>query len=275
MNNNEENWYGEEQTNNVKLIFKMKKKLYDDRSKYQHLEIYESNEFGKVMFLDGTVQLTERDEFIYHEMITHVPLNYHRAPKKILVIGGGDGGTVRELLKHRVESITLVEIDKMVVDASKKYFPSLAKSLEDRKVEVIIDDGIKYVQKTISRYDIVIIDSTDPVGPAKALFSDKFYQNLRSKLNKNGIVVTQSGSPFYYPEHLEIAVKNMRRSFAHTYTYLADIPTYPSSIWSFTIATDAKLDKVYRRNVDAKYYSYKLHKNLALPPFVEAIINNI
>ncbi len=275
MKEDRENWYGEQQTNNVKLLFKMKKKLYDDRSKYQHLEIYESFEFGKIMFLDGTVQLTERDEFIYHEMITHVPLNYHRAPKKILVIGGGDGGTVRELLKHKVESITLVEIDKIVVDSSKKYFSSLAKSLDDPKVEVIIDDGIKYVENTNSKYDIVIIDSTDPVGPAKALFSDAFYKNVKSKLNKNGIIVTQSGSPFYYPEHLKIAVKNMKKSFAYTYTYLADIPTYPSSIWSFTIATDTKLEKVYRRKIDTKYYSYKLHKNLVLPFFVDTIINSI
>ncbi|MGC8497284.1 MAG: polyamine aminopropyltransferase [Thermoplasmata archaeon] len=275
MNEEKENWYGEQQTNGVKLLFKMKKKVYEGRSEYQHLEIYESREFGKIMFLDGTVQLTERDEFIYHEMITHVPLNYHRAPKRVLVIGGGDGGTVREILKHRVDSITLVEIDKIVVDSSKKYFPSLAKSLDDRKVEVIIDDGIKYVENSKSKYDIVIIDSTDPVGPAKALFSDSFYRNVRSKLNKNGIVVTQSGSPFYYPEHLKIAVKNMRKSFAYTYTYLADIPTYPSSIWSFTIATDSKLEKVYRRKMDTKYYTYELHKNLALPSFVQNIVNSI
>lgn len=275
MKDLEDYWYGELQTNNVKLLFKMKKKIYEERSKYQHLEIYDSYEYGKIMFLDGTVQLTERDEFIYHEMITHVPLNFLRAPKQILVIGGGDGGTVRELLKHKIEHITLVEIDKMVIDASKKYFPTLAESLNNEKVETIIDDGIRYVENTDSMYDVVIIDSTDPVGPAKALFSYEFYRDIKNKLTKNGLIVTQSGSPFYYPEHLCVAVKNMKKVFTHTFTYLADIPTYPSSIWSFTIASDFELEKIYKRAINTKYYSYKLQKTLVLPVFVENIIENI
>jgi spermidine synthase len=269
------NWYGELQTNNVKLLFKMKKKIFEEHSEYQHLEIYDSNEYGKILFLDGTVQLTERDEFIYHEMITHVPLNFHRAPKRILVIGGGDGGTVRELLKHKVESITLVEIDKMVIYASKKYFPTLSKSLNNDKVKIIIDDGIRFVEHTEARFDVVIIDSTDPVGPAKALFSYKFYRNIKNILTKNGLIVTQSGTPFYYPEHMCTAIKNMKKVFTHTFTYLADIPTYPASIWSFTIASDFRFEKVYRRDIETKYYSYQLQKTLILPIFIEKIIQSL
>lgn len=267
-----ENWYGELQTGNVKLLFKMRKKVYEEHSEYQHLEIFDSYELGKILFLDSTVQLTERDEFIYHEMIAHVPINFHRAPKQILIIGGGDGGTVREVLKHKIDKITLVEIDKSVVNASKKYFPTLSKGLESDKVNVIIGDGVKYVAQTDQMFDVVIIDSTDPVGPAKALFSSGFYKNIKARLNKDGIVVTQSGSPFYYPEHLQTAVKNMRKVFEHTFTYMATIPTYPSSIWSFTIATDHGINKIYKRKIETKYYSYELHKGLSLPVFVKNII---
>ncbi|UPT76168.1 MAG: polyamine aminopropyltransferase [Elusimicrobiota bacterium] len=180
----------------VRTSFRLKKRLFKGRSKFQTVEVVETAGHGRLLLIDGMTMVSERDEFVYHEMIAHPALFTHPRPRNVLVIGGGDGGTVREVLKHRsVKSCTLVEIDGLVVEASRKYIPQTAKALSDRRATVRIEDGVKFVAETKEKFDVVIVDSTEPFGPAKELFGPSFYRNVKRILTKDGIVVSQAGSP--------------------------------------------------------------------------------
>lgn len=263
-------------------------KLYDEKSPFQRVEVYNTFAYGKMLTLDGMVMCTDQDEYVYHEMIAHVPMLTHPDPQEILVIGGGDGGTARELLKHpALNKITLVEIDKKVIDAAVKYFPDLANSFQSRKIEVKIQDGIDFVENCADEsFDLVIIDSNDPVGPAKSLFSEKFYKKVHGILKENGLLITQSESPRFNQQVFQEIYQCYFNIFGRqqVHCFLAYIPTYPTGMWSFSYCSkNAKLHPV--KNLDRvrlsqlvsrnlmKYYNLEVHlAAFALPNFVRTLL---
>ncbi len=268
-------WYTEKQTPHVGITCKVNKTYYNEKTKFQDLAVIETEQFGRMLVLDGTVQTTIKDEFIYHEMITHIPLFTHPKPQKVLVIGGGDGGTIREIIKHpTVDKAILVEIDEKVVEVSREYLPQISCALEDKKVEVIIDDGIKYVSQHKNEFDLIIVDSTDPVGPAVGLFAVDFYRAIFDSLKEDGIFVAQTESPFYNKDLIQKTFKSIKGIFPITKLYLCSIPTYPSGLWSFTLGSKkydpSKVDTDKIAEIPTKYYSPKIHKSVFnLPKFVE------
>lgn len=252
----------------------IKKLLHDEESQYQHMQIFETDYFGKMMTLDGAIMLTEYDEFVYHEMITHVPLLVHPNPKKVLVIGGGDGGAVREIAKHAgVEEIHMCEIDKMVVDAAKKYFPIVSSALDDPRLKIFYEDGSKFIKEKKGYYDVIMVDSTDPVGPAEPLFKEDFYKDLKDATTEDGIVVTQSESMFYYRDLLKGMAEFNKKLYTVYKYYNANVPTYPSGVIGFSFCSknydpmdfdEKRADELK----DLKYYTAEIHKAaFALPKF--------
>ena len=191
-------WFSEQQTPNVKLSIRVDRQLYSGRSEFQRIDVFDSPEFGRFLTLDGYMMLTEKDEFIYHEMITHVPMAVHPHVRKALVIGAGDGGVVRELTRYpEIEQIDLVEIDQLVVEVCKKYLPQTACRFDDPRVQIHYEDGLKFVRTCEDEYDLIIVDSTDPFGPGEGLFTREFYGNCYKALKEDGIMVNQHESPFY------------------------------------------------------------------------------
>jgi len=270
-------WFSEYQTKNVKLSFRIKEVLYKKQSKYQQISVYETEDFGRVLALDDVIMLTTKDEYIYHEMISHIPLLTHDNASKVLVIGGGDGGTVRELLKHPVKEVNLVEIDREVIETSKKYFPSISCGLDDPRVKIFCEDGIEFV-KNHKGYDVVIVDSTDPIGPAVGLFSAEFYKNVFEALNENGIMVAQTETPILFADLVKQIYKDMSSVFTYTNMYTAVVPTYPGAFWTFTMGSKT-INPVSKKTssmtyLDTKYYTKELHKSyFILPPFVKNLIS--
>ncbi len=279
-------WYTEEQTENVRFSIKVKKHLYTEQSNYQLIDFFETNEFGKFFTLDGIIMLTEKDEFIYHDMITHVPLATNPNIKKVLVIGGGDGGSVRELSRYsHIERIDLVDIDEMVVRTCKQFLPITASKLDDPRVNIYYEDGLKYVMNKENLYDLIIVDSTDPIGPGEGLFTVEFYTNCFKALKEDGILVNQHESPYY-----EKQAKEMRRShskikkiFPISKVYQAHIPTYESGHWLFGFASkkydpikDFQKEKWEQFNLKTKYYNTDLHLGcFALPTYVREMLKKV
>ena len=274
-------WFTEYHNNNVALSVRVKDILYMDKSEFQEIEIIDTYDFGKVLVLDNTFQTTERDEFIYHELIAHIPLFTHPNPKNVLVIGGGDGGTVREVVKHKsVETVDFVELDKKVIEACKKYMPKLSCEIDNEKVNLIITDGIKYVAETDKKYDVIIVDCPDPVGPAKGLFEKEFYKNVFKCLNDDGIMVQQSESPLYNLDLIQDICRYLKDAgFKIVMPYTYPMPTYPSGVWSFTLAskkyhpleTDENRIKSALKDIETVYYDEEVHKGifLATPKFLK------
>lgn len=280
-----EMWFTDKHTENSGLSLKVNETLYKEKSPFQELVILDTPECGRVMLLDGVIMLTDREEFVYHEMIAHVPLYSHPNPKKVLIIGGGDGGTLREVVKHpSVERADLVEIDEVVVRASREFFPIIAEGFNSPKAKVMIEDGIKYVRETTERYDVILVDSTDPVGPAEGLFNYEFYQNCHRILKDDGILTVQSETPFI--PQLAKVIKEintcLKPSFAETHLYLASIPVYQCGLWSFTYAgkkyhplRDFQEERYQRDNFELKYYNAEVHRaSFALPNFVREIVKS-
>lgn len=262
-------WFSELHTNNVKLGFRIRREIEHIRSPYQDIHIFDTYDYGKLLVIDGTVQLTERDEFVYHEMIVHPPMLTHPNPKKVLVIGGGDGGAAREVLKHTPEEVHVVEIDREVVELSRKHLPFVARSYEDPRVHIHIEDGIEFVKRE-KNFDVIIIDSTDPVGPAEKLFSGEFYTYLRNALAPGGVISQQCGTPIYYPEEVCNVYNLLSEKFRYVRLYLAHIPTYPSGMWAFAIAGDEPIR--IRRKVDfsTRYFNEEIYNSsMVLPNFVK------
>ncbi len=231
-------WFTEEQTSNLRFSCKIYKTLHREKSQYQDISVIETHQFGKMLVIDGTVQTTEGDEFVYHEMLVHVPMFTHDNPEKVLVIGGGDGGSIKEILKHpNVKKIVLVEIDERVVQVSKKYLPEISYGINDPKVDVVFADGIQYVKENKNEFDVILIDSTDPVGPAVGLFSKEFYSAVFACLKQDGIMCAQTESPFLNSSLIGKIYKDIHSIFPITKLFLASIPTYPSGLWSFTIGS--------------------------------------
>ena len=281
---NMELWYTENQTDNVKFSMKVKEHLYSDKSNFQKIDVLDTYEFGKVLVIDNWTMITEKDEFIYHEMITHVPMSVNPDIKNVLVIGAGDGGTVRELTRYNtIEKIDMVEIDKMVVDVAKKYLPFTSNKLDDSRVNLYFEDGIKFVKGKENLYDLIIVDSTDPIGPGEGLFTKEFYTDCYTALTSKGILINQCESP-YYPNN----AKEMTRSFSKLNeifniceAYQYHIPTYPSGHWMFCFASKTlhpikDLDAAYWNSLglETKYYNTDLHLGaFALPNYVKKLLN--
>lgn len=235
-------WYYEVE-DHLKMGYKTKGSLFKQQSDFQLVEIIDTEAYGRMMLIDDLVMCTEKDEFVYHELIAHIPALTHPDPKQVVVIGGGDGGTVRELLRHpSIEKIVLCEIDAVVVQAAKDYLPSLSCGLSDPRVEVFIGDGLKYMaEHAPSSLDIVIVDSTDPISCGEPLFSEAFYRSVAAALRPDGVMACQSESPWHSKEMLHRIAKNIRGGFDNLHHYIGNIPTYPRGLWSFTIAGKSQL----------------------------------
>lgn len=279
-------WFTEKHTEHVQLSIQVDKQLYSSQSEFQRIDIFESPEFGRFLTLDGYMMLTEKDEFVYHEMMVHVPMAVHPNVKKVLVIGGGDGGTVRELSRYKmIEEIDLVEIDEEVVEACIKHLPQTACGFEDTRVKCYYDDGLKFVRKYENTYDLILVDSTDPFGPGEGLFTKEFYGNCYKALKEDGIMVNQHESPFYKEDAyaMQRAHKRIVESFPISKVYQAHIPTYPSGHWLFGFASkkyhpinDQRVEEWKKLNLKTKYYNEQLHKGaFALPNFVEEMLEHV
>ncbi len=256
------------------LFFEPSSILYDKSSSFQHITVIETESAGRVLLLDGLVMFSELDEFLYHEMITHPCMVSHPDPKKVLVIGGGDGGTVRELLKYPVEEIILVEIDPEVIEVSKRFFPNISDSLKSEKVEIINSDGAEFLRNSREIFDIIIVDSSDPVGPSLSLFTETFIDDVLSHLSEKGFYVSQSGSPIFHGEHLREFFNLVRRKFENADIYLVPVISYPGTIWSFTVGSSGIDIKEIRRKPPEglRFYNTDIHISaFSLPNFVKKI----
>ena len=263
-------WYTENHTDDVQFSIKVDRQLCTHQSEFQRIDIFESKEFGRILTLDGYLMVTEKDEYIYHEMITHVPLATNPGIKKVLVVGGGDGGTVRELCRYNhIEKIDMVEIDEMVVSVCKEFLPKLACSLDDKRVTIYYEDGMRFVRNAPdSQYDLIIVDSTDPFGVGEGLFTKEFYGNCFRALTDDGILVNQHESTFYdsYANSMKRAHSRIKEFFSTALVYQAHIPTYPSGHWLFGFAskkydprTDLKADWWNSLGLVTQYYNTLLH----------------
>ena len=223
-------WFTEKHTDDVNFTIKVKKQLYSGKSYYQEIDVFDTYEFGRVLVLDGFIMLTEKDEYIYHEMVTAVPMAVNPDIKNVLVIGAGDGGTVRELTRYEsIENIDMVEIDEQVVEVCKEYLPQTACKFDDQRVHLFFEDGLKYVRRKSSEYDLIIVDSTDPFGPGEGLFTKEFYGNCFKALTDDGILINQHEST-YYDSYVDMVTRTHKRigaSFPVSMVYQAHIPTYP------------------------------------------------
>lgn len=271
-------WYTEKQTPQHGITTKVRKTLHHEKSDYQAIDILETEQFGRMLVLDGMVMTTEVDEFVYHEMISHVALHTHPNPKRVLVIGGGDGGAIREVIKHTaVEKATLAEIDRRVVELSRQYLPAIASGLTDARVEVKYVDGIRHIHEHPNTYDVIIVDSTEPVGAAVGLFEKPFYEKVFAALTDDGILVAQTESPWFNRDLIRDVYRDISSVFPLVRLYAANIPTYPSGLWTFTLGSkkydplDVKRDDITL--MDTKYYSPDVHHAaFQLPKFVEDLI---
>lgn len=279
-------WFSEAQTPHVKLSIKVDRQLYSGRSEFQRIDVFESPEFGRFLTLDGYMMLTEKDEFIYHEMITHVPMAVHPSVKRVLVIGAGDGGVIRELTRYpEIESIDLVEIDPLVVEVCREYLPQTACRLADPRVNIHYQDGVRFVRSCQEEYDLIIVDSTDPFGPGEGLFTREFYGSCYKALKPDGIMVNQHESPFYAQDAMacQRAHKCIVESFPISRVYQAHIPTYPSGHWLFGFASkryhplkDLRETAWNMRGLGCRYYTTTLHKGaFYLPAYVEELLKDV
>ncbi|MDR1020397.1 MAG: polyamine aminopropyltransferase [Synergistaceae bacterium] len=273
-------WYTEEHTPAVRFSIKVKEQVLSAQSPFQRIDVFESEEFGRFFTLDGLMMLTEKDEFIYHEMITHVPMATNPGAKSVLVIGGGDGGTVRELTRYRsISRIDMVDIDEMVVDVCRKHLPFTSGGLGDTRVSLYFEDGLKYVRRFEKEYDLIIVDSTDPFGPGEGLFTKEFYGNCHKALTDDGILVNQHENPYYesYAGAMSRAHERIREFFPVCRVYQAHIPTYPSGHWLFGFASK-KYDPIddldctawNALGLETRYYNTDLHDGaFRLPNYVK------
>lgn len=279
-------WYTEEWSEHTRFSIKVDKQIHSEQSDFQRIDILESNEYGRFFTLDGLMMVTEKDEFIYHDMIVHPAMAVNPEIKKVLVIGAGDGGTVRELTRYAgIEKIDMVEIDGRVVDLCREYFPGTASKLDDKRVNVVIEDGLKWVlEAERNSYDLIIVDSTDPIGPGEGLFTTEFYQNCFDVLTENGILVNQNESPYFdkFAKEMRRAHDKIRNVFPIAEAYQAHIPTYPSGHWLFGFASkklhpvkDVNREAWVKNELKTKYYNLDLHVGaFGLPTYVKELLGH-
>jgi spermidine synthase len=266
----EKNWVAEA-WESIETRYRIKSVLYEEKTDFQHMMLVDSHAYGKMLLLDGFVQTTEKDEFFYHEMMTHVPLLSHPDPEDVLIIGGGDGGVLREVLKHsRVKKATVVEIDPAVVDFSKKFLPGISQgAFNDPRTRLVFDDGAVFVKNSPDPYDIIIVDSSDPVGPAQILFSSAFYKDLSGIMKPRGIMTRQTGSLQTQPEEQKQAQDLLKNLFNHVAFYLYTVPTYIGGLFSTVFCSNAidplkaGMDILIKRVADTglstRYYNPGIH----------------
>lgn len=277
-------WYTDQHTKNVRFSMKVEEQLGTTESEFQRIDILQTTEFGKVLVLDGELMITQKDEFIYHEMITHVPMAVHPNVKNVLVIGAGDGGTIRELCKYDcIENIEMAEIDQKVTEMCMKYFEETACKLNDPRVHMHFEEGLRYVRGKLDEYDLIIVDCADPYGPAEGLFTREFYGNCFKALHEDGILINQHESP-YYSEHsrtVQKAHKHITTVFPYSTVYQCHIPSYPSGHWLFGFASkkydpiqDMDADKWNGLGITTRYYNTDLHRgSFYLPTYVKELLN--
>lgn len=263
---------------------KYKKKLYEGKSKYQQIAFYDTKDYGKVLLLDGILQTTENDEFIYHEILCHVPMLLHPNPEKVLVVGGGDGGSLEELLKHPIKEAWMVDIDGKVVKLCQKYLPSISKNaFQDKRTHLIIGDGQKIIKRLENYFDVIILDLSDPRGPAKKLISTNFYQNVKKALTKNGLVSIQSGSFDCQPELINTIYNRIKKVFPFIEIRKAMVPSYQAGEYGFTVGlklnpqktTQANLEKRFKKcKLRLNYYNPEIHfSSKVLPQYLKNVLN--
>jgi spermidine synthase len=274
---NNEIWFVENDRNNLKISYKVKEVLSSIKSPYQQINIMNIHDFGLCLVLDGVMQTTELDGYIYNEMLSHIPVITHPSPKDVLIIGGGDCGVANELTKYDfLQKIDMVEIDELVVKQCIKYIPDIAgEAPYDKRVNFIFDDGIKYMRNTNNSYDVIIVDSSDPVGPAEELFAESFYINAKNALRTDGVFVCQSQSPLFNTDILSNTYRTLSRHFDIVKIYLASVPSYPGGFWSFTIASDqhdAEKADISRLSENTKYINKEVFlSSFKLPNFIRKL----
>ena len=279
-------WFTERHTPYVNFSIKVERQLYTAQSEFQRIDVFESREFGRFLTLDGYMMLTEKDEFIYHEMITHIPMAVHPNPENILVIGAGDGGVVRELTRYQSpKCIDLVEIDELVIEVCRKYLPKTACRLDDPRVHIHIADGLKFIRSCENKYDLIIVDSSDPFGPSEGLFTREFYGSCFNALKEDGIMVNQQGSPFYAEDAsaMQRSHKRIASTFPISRVYQAHIPTFAAGYWLFGFASkkyhpidDLDAEAWKALNMRTRYYTTKLHIGaFYLPAFLEEMLREV
>lgn len=273
-------WFSEYHTPDVRFSIRVSAQLHQEESDYQRISVYDSPEFGRILTLDGVLMLTERDEFVYHEMITHVPMAVNPGIRRVLVIGAGDGGVARELAKYPgIESVDVVEIDRRVVEVCREYLPQTACGFDDPRVNLHFADGLKFIRHPKETYDLIIVDSTDPSGPGEVLFTKEFYGGCYGALAENGILVNQHESPFYQEDAaaMRSSHKRILSVFPVSRIYQAHIPTYPSGHWLFGFASrglhplrDLQAADWKALRIPTRYYNTNLHRgSFCLPNYVE------
>jgi spermidine synthase len=269
-------WLTEDEYDNLKISYRIKNIIFEQKSAFQDVMILDSYSFGRMLVLDGIVQTTSIDGHIYNEMITHVPISIHTNPKKVLIIGGGDCGAAREVCKYdEVEQIDMVEIDEVVVKACLEHLPEVSGRLADPRVNFIFDDGVKFAAGKKNEYDVIIVDSSDPIGPAKVLFEKSFYQSLHAALKDDGLMVCQSQSPIFHSDVMKQSYSRISDLFKEVKMYTAVVPTYPGGLWSFTIGSKhhikANPEKV--KNKETRYVNEQIIEScFSLPQFLAELI---
>lgn len=271
-------WFYEEQHPGIRFGLEYKEHLVNIKSAFQKVDVYETTALGNLLTLDGLVMTTEKDEFFYHEMISHPALFTHSNPRKVLVIGGGDGGTLREVVKHKkVKEAHLCEIDNQVIEAAKKYFPELSISFQDPKSQIFVEDGFAFLDNHQKSYEIILVDSTDPIGEAAKLFEESFIEKVYRSLTDDGITVMQCENPFFELDVMKKMFLNMQKYFKYVFFYFAPILSYPSGFWSFIMGSkkyhplkDFRTKRWKNRTFNTKYYNKAIHyAAFALPQFVK------
>jgi spermidine synthase len=269
-------WFTELHRRRAGLTIKIKQLLYTGKSPYQRIDVLDTYEFGRMLVLYGSIMVTEKDEFVYHEMLAHVPLFAHPKPRKVLIIGGGDGGTLREVMRHKQVRATMVEIDEAVVQTSQKYLPTIGTAFKNPRAQVLFEDGERWLARCQEKFDVILVDASDPVGPAEVLFQKPFHRQVARCLAPGGIFVTQSESPFFHQKTVAGIQRNLQEIFKVVRPYTAAIPTYPSGFWSFTLCSDTtdpvarfKEGRVKAAGFKLKYYNAGIHRAcFALPSFM-------
>ncbi|MEW5933056.1 MAG: polyamine aminopropyltransferase [Bacillota bacterium] len=271
--------FEEEQAPGLWLTYGVRSVLRQEKTAYQELAVVETETFGRTLILDGAVQTTERDEFFYHEMITHVPMFSHPRPRRVLVVGGGDGGVVREVLKHpTVERVDLVEIDARVLEATRELMPRLAAALADPRVNLVVQDGVEFVAACEEAYDVAVVDSTDPVGPAAGLYRPEFYASLARVLYPGGLFTCQVESPVFCPDVLVRARGTVGEYFPVARIYWGPVPTYPAGWWGFVVGSHGPdpsrpPDGDRTEGITTRYYTRETHRAaFALPRYLQEML---
>jgi len=279
-------WFDETDAEDLIIRFAIDGIAERRRTDFQDLVIFDSPRFGRALALDGIVQLTEADEFVYHEMIAHVPLLAHGQARRVLVIGGGDGGTVREVLRHQVKQVVMVELDRQVVEACREHLPSVnAGAFDDPRLEMRFEDGVAYVARCQERFDVILVDSTDPLpGPGEVLFSEPFYADCKRILAPGGILIGQFGMPFLYPEAVRDARRRLAGYFADASFYIVAVPVFAGGYMAFGWASDspglrelsveALADRQALSGIETRFYTPAFHRAaFELPRPIAALLD--